>query len=93
MTPRRTVCARLRVSVAKTLFLNDLARFFIRNEHQSKAQSHDLICIMTHRCDTYGHADFGLRIGDCGIESQEPPLNAQIILMVEAVTIKPNIFP
>ncbi len=38
-------CARLRASVAKTLFLTDLGRFFIRNEHQSKAQSPDSLSI------------------------------------------------
>ena len=44
------------------MFLNDLAGFFIRNEHQSKGQSPDVTCIMTHRCDRYGHADFGFWI-------------------------------
>ena len=37
------------------MFLIDLTGFFIRDEHQSKAQSPDLICIITHRCDRSGH--------------------------------------
>ena len=26
---------------------------------------------MTHRCDRYGHADFGLRIADCGLRGRQ----------------------
>ena len=75
----KTVCSRPRRSVAKTLFLNELGRFFIRNEHQSKAQSHDLALIMTYHCDRYGHT--------CGFFCQEPPLNGQII-KVKGVKVK-----
>ena len=72
--PDKTVRARLRRSVAKTLFLSDLGQFFTRNEDQSKAQSPSLICIITHHCDRYGHSDCGLRIADCGFRIASPPL-------------------
>jgi hypothetical protein len=49
--------------VVKPLFLNDLRRFFTRNEHQSKAQSPQRnLC-----CDTTTVTDMVMPILDCGL--------------------------